>query len=31
LKSKQPNEFKHNFEFKHSNTMHEHVCNIKLL
>jgi hypothetical protein len=31
LKSKQPNEFEHNFEFKHSKTMHQHVCNIKLL
>jgi hypothetical protein len=31
FKSKQPNESKHKFEFKHSKTMHQHVCNIKLL
>jgi hypothetical protein len=31
LKSNQPKEFKHKFEFKHSKTMHQHVCNIKLL
>jgi hypothetical protein len=31
FKSKQPNEFKHKFEFKHSNTMLQHVCNIKFL
>jgi hypothetical protein len=28
---KQTNEFKHEFEFKHSKTMHQHVCNNKLL
>jgi hypothetical protein len=27
----QTNEFKHTFEFKHSKTLHEHVCNNKLL
>jgi hypothetical protein len=27
LKRKQTNEFKYKFEFKHSKTMHEHVCN----
>jgi hypothetical protein len=27
----QTKEFKHEFEFKHSKTMHQHVCNNKLL
>jgi hypothetical protein len=31
FKNIQINEFKHEFEFKHSKTMHQHVCNSKLL
>jgi hypothetical protein len=31
LKSLQTIEFKCKFEFKHFKTMHQHVCNIKLL
>jgi hypothetical protein len=31
LKNNQTNEFKHKFEFKHSKTMQQHVCNNKLL
>jgi hypothetical protein len=31
LKNNQPNEFKYKFEFKDSKTMHQHVCNSKLL
>jgi hypothetical protein len=30
-KNNQTNEFKHNFQFKQSKTMHQHVCNNKLL
>jgi hypothetical protein len=31
FKNNQTNEFKHEFEFKHSKTMQQHVCNNKLL
>jgi hypothetical protein len=31
FKTLKPNEFKQEFEFKHSKTMHQHVCNSKLL
>jgi hypothetical protein len=31
FEKQQTNDFKHKFEFKHSKTMHQHVCNIKLL
>jgi hypothetical protein len=31
LKNIQTNEFKYEFEFKHSKTMHQHVCNNELL
>jgi hypothetical protein len=30
-KTTQSNEFKYEFEFKHSKTMHQHVCNNVLL
>jgi hypothetical protein len=31
FKNIQTNEFKQEFEFKHSKTMHQHVCNSELL